>query len=71
MHVSALAQGSLKGKSTAPEMPKPVRPRIPELIRVGLPSDWKWICPSNGRTTAASCPSTAKRQGSGASSCPA
>ena len=67
MHVSALAQGSLKGKSTAPEIPKPVQTKdSPELIRVGLPSDWKLDLPKQWKNDGGVLSKTPpKRQGSG------
>jgi hypothetical protein len=69
MHVSALAQGlgSLKGKSTPPEVPKPVQTKdSPELIRVGLPSDWKLDLPKQWKSDGGVLSKTApKGRGSG------
>src|SRR5262245_26231335 len=67
MHVSALAQGSLKGSNTPPKMPTPVQTKdSPELIRVGLPSDWKLDLPKQWKNDGGVLSRTPpKRQGSG------
>ena len=67
MHVSALAQGSLKGKNTPPKVPTPVQTKdSPELIRVGLPSDWKLDLPKQWKNDGGVLSRTPpKRQGSG------
>ena len=72
MHVSALAQGlgSLKGMSKPPEVPKPVQTKdSPELIRVGLPSDWKLDLPKQWKSDGGVLSKTApKSRGSGIAS---
>ena len=67
MHVSALAQGSLKGKNTPPKMPTPVVTKdTPELVRVGLPGDWKFELPKQWKSDGGVLSKTPpKRQGSG------
>ena len=67
MHVSALAQGSLKGKSVPPKVPAPVVTKdSAELIRVGLPGDWKLDLPKQWKNDGGVVSKTPpRRQGSG------
>jgi hypothetical protein len=67
MHVSALAQGSLKGKSVPPKVPTPVVTKdSAELIRVGLPGDWKLDLPKQWKNDGGVVSKTPpRRQGSG------
>src|SRR5262245_31820632 len=67
MHDAALAQASLKGKSVPPKMPTPVHTKeSAELIRVGLPADWKFDLPRQWKSDGGVLSRTpAKRQGSG------
>jgi len=67
MHVSALAQGSLKGKAQPPKVPVPVQTKeSAELTRVGLPGDWKLDLPKQWKNDGGVVSKTPpRRQGSG------